>query len=333
LDHGSLLSVYLILCNEGPSRWKGLEHILTGELFEGSHKKPLQQKMKSLLLYLIIIFMNASFALGQEYYKPRDLTAENLFSKNIEGPNFRDGILYVVNFQKDGTVGAVKPNGQVDLYVTLPPGSIANAIQFDKKGNMLLADFMGHNILEVNGKTKKVSVYAHNDQFNQPNDICISSKGQLFASDPNWKEHKGQIWRIDTNGKSVLLKTDLGTTNGIELSPDEKTLYVNESEQRKIWKFDVDESGNVSNQKVFAEVPDFGLDGMKCDVQGNLYVTRHGKGVIEIYSPEGKILREVKMTGKLTSNIAFGGKDKKTCYVTLQDRKCVEVFRSETAGK
>jgi gluconolactonase len=281
----------------------------------------------------MIIVMNEKVAFSQKTYEARDLTSENLFSKNIEGPNFRNEILYVVNFQKDGTVGAVKPNGEVELFITLPEGSIANAIQFDKKGNMLLADFKGHNILKVDGKTKKVSVYTHNEKFNQPNDICINKKGQLFASDPNWKEHKGQLWRIDTDGKSVLLKSEMGTTNGIELSSDEKTLYVNESEQRKIWKFDVDKNGGISNQTLFAEVPDFGLDGMKCDAEGNLYVTRYGKGVIEIYSPAGKIIHEVAMKGKNTSNIAFGGKDKKTCYVTLQDRKCVEFFYAEIPGK
>jgi gluconolactonase len=277
--------------------------------------------------------MTTDILSAQDYYKATDLTAENLFSKNIEGPNYKNGVLYVVNFQKDGTVGAVQPSGEIELYVTLPEGSIANSIQFDKKGNMLLADFKGHNILKVDSKTKKVSIYSHNDQFNQPNDICINKKGQLFASDPNWKEGTGQIWRIDPNGKSALLKTNMGTTNGIELSPDEKTLYVNESAQRKIWKFDVNEAAEISNQKLFAEVPDFGLDGMKCDAKGNLYVTRYGKGVIEIYSPQGLLTREVTMKGKDTSNIAFGGKEKKTCYVTLQDRKCVEVFRSEIAGK
>jgi sugar lactone lactonase YvrE len=263
----------------------------------------------------------------------KDLTAENLFSENIEGPNYRDGILYVVNYQKDGTIGAVKPNGEVELFVTLPEGSIANAIQFDAGGNMLLADFKAHNILKVDIKSKAVSVFSHSDEFNQPNDICVSKNGYLFASDPNWKESTGQLWRIETTGEAVLLKDSMGTTNGIELSPDEKTLYVNESVQRKIWKFDVDEKGNISNQQLFAEVPDFGFDGMKCDKEGNLYVTRYGKGTIAIFSPEGKLLREFEMKGKKTSNIAFGGPDGKTCYVTLQDRKCVEVFENEIAGK
>jgi gluconolactonase len=284
-------------------------------------------------LILGALLVNSSLCMAQSAYVAKNLTAENLFTENIEGPNYRDGILYVVNFQKDGTIGAVKPNGEVELYLTLPEGSVANAIQFDSKGNMLLPDFKGHNILKVDKKTKTVSVYSHSDKFNQPNDICISKKGWLFASDPNWKESTGQIWRIDADGKPNLIQSGMGTTNGIELSPDEKTLYVNESVQKKIWKFDVDTEGNISNKQLFGEVPDFGFDGMKCDSKGNLYVTRWGKGTIVIFSPDGKQLHEVTMKGKKTSNINFGGKDKKTCYVTLQDRKCVEIFRSEIAGK
>ncbi len=286
--------------------------------------------MKKLFFFLVLLLLLVGC---KEPYVAKDLTAENLFSENIEGPNYRDGILYVVNFQKDGTIGAVKPDGSVELFVTLPEGSIANAIQFDATGNMLLPDFAAHNILKVDGKTKAISVLSHSEKFNQPNDICISKKGYLFASDPNWKESTGQIWRIETTGEAVLLKESMGTTNGIELSPDEKILYVNESVQRKIWRFDVDENGNISNQQLFAEVPDFGFDGMKCDKDGNLYITRWGKGTIAIFSPEGVLLREVEMKGKKTSNITFGGPNGKTCYVTLQDRKCVEVFESEIAGK
>jgi sugar lactone lactonase YvrE len=103
--------------------------------------------------------------------------------------------------------------------------------------------------------------------------------------------------------------------------------------QRKIWVFDVDSKGNIGDKKLFYQFEDFGMDGMKCDKLGNLYVTRHGKGTIAIISPDGKLIREVPMKGKLASNITFGGPEGKTCFVTLQDRKCVEVFESAVAGK
>jgi sugar lactone lactonase YvrE len=227
----------------------------------------------------------------------------------------------------------VKPDGTVALYVTLPEGSTANSIQFDKKGDMFLADFTGHNVLKVDVKTKKVTVHSHNDRFNQPNDLCINKKDQIFASDPNWKESSGQIGRIDPDGKSYLVQDNMGTTNGIELSPDEKTLYVNESVQKKVWAFDVDVKGNLSNKRLFAEFQDHGFDGMKCDKKGNLYLTRYGKGTIVVLSPEGKELKEIVLLGKRCSNLVFGGKAGKTVYVTLQDRKGMERFENDIPGK
>jgi sugar lactone lactonase YvrE len=278
--------------------------------------------MKYFLIFLLVVSANVF----SQVRHSSDFTAENLFSENIEGPCFRNGILYVVNYQTDGTIGSVKPDGSAELFVTLPAGSIANAIQFDPNGNMLLADFKGHNILKVDMISKVISVFAHNDLFNQPNDICISKKGRLFASDPNWKEGTGKLWRIEPTGQTVLLKENIGTTNGITLSPNEKTLYVNESVQRKIWAFDVDSNGAISHQRLFAQFDDFGLDGMKCDLTGNLYVTRYGKGTVAIFSPKGKLIRELILKGKKPSNLNFDSGKKTKCYVTLQDRKCVEVL-------
>lgn len=268
-------------------------------------------------------------------YQARDLTAENMFSVNIEGPNFdKAGNFYVVNFQKDGTVGKINTKtGAGEIFVTLPDSSVGNSVNFNSKGDMFLPDFKGHNVLRVDMKTRKINVYVHSGQFNQPNDLCINKKDQIFASDPAWATNGGQIWRIDPNRKAVLLETGMGTTNGIELSPDEKTLYVNESVQRKVWKYDVDKNGNVSNKTLFTSFPDFGLDGMKCDKAGNLHIARWGKGVIAVFSPKGELIREVPLKGKNCSNLIFGDKDGKTVYVTLQDRKCVETFRTDIPGK
>lgn len=279
----------------------------------------------SLSLALFSLLSSQTFA--QKQSKVEDFTAENLFTNNIEGPNFdKAGNLYVVNFKEDGTIGKVNPDGTCELFLTLPKGSTANAIQFDKAGNMYLADFSGHNVLKVDMKTKAVSTYCHNDAFNQPNDICITKKDVIFASDPSWKNSTGKIWRINKGGKETLLTDQMGTTNGICLSPDEKTLYVNESVQKKVWAFDVDLAGNIANKRLFASFEDGGLDGMKCDAKGNLYVCRWGLGKILVFSKKGKLLKEVQLKGLQSSNLVFSP-DGKYAYVTLQDRKGMERFK------
>lgn len=263
-----------------------------------------------------------------------DFTAENIFTGSIEGPAFdKNGNLYVVNFQKNGTIGKVDSNGNAELFIELPQGSVANSITFNSNGDMLLADYPMHNVLNVDMRTKTVSVFSHNEQFNQPNDLCINMHDQLFASDPHWKTSTGKLWRINPDGSSILLEDSLGTTNGIELSPDEKILYVNESIQRTVWKYSLDEHGNISNKSLFYQFNDFGMDGMKCDRDGNLYITRFGKGTIAVVSPEGKLIREVFLKGKNCSNLVFGGHDGRTVFVTLQDRKGMERFQNDIPGK
>jgi len=256
------------------------------------------------------------------------------YTSGLEGPAVdREGNLYFVNPLQSGSVGKVDTMGKFNLFIEhLPEGSTANGIRFGSDQSMYLADYTGHNVLKVNIQTKEVSVYAHDTLLNQPNDLAICCGDRMFASDPNWKESTGQLWKVE-NGKFQLLAKDMGTTNGVEVSPDAKTLYVNESVQRNIWAFDLDSQGNISNKRLFHQFDDFGMDGMRCDVDGNLYVTRHGKGTVAKLSPEGKLLLEVKLKGKKPSNIAFGGSDGKTAYITLQDRGYIETFRVEKPGR
>lgn len=85
----------------------------------------------------------------------------------------------------------------------------------------------------------------------------------------------------------------MGTTNGIEVCPDGKWLYVNESVQRNVWKFPIQSDGSLGDKQLIKQFPDFGFDGMRCDADGNLYITRHGKGTVVIMTPAGQELREI----------------------------------------
>lgn len=137
---------------------------------------------------------------------------------------------------------------------------------------------------------------------------------------------------VNPEREIVLLEEDMGTTNGIEVSPDGKKLYVNESIQRNIWQYDIEGDGSLANKSKFINFEDFGMDGMRCDADGNLYVTRYEKGTVVVVSPSGKKINEIQLKGKKPSNITFGGKDGKTCFVTLADRGCIESFRAKNPG-
>ena len=168
--------------------------------------------------------------------------------------------------------------------------------------------------------------------MNQPNDIALAPSGMIYASDPNWADGTGQLWRIDKKGRVKKIAADMGTTNGIEVSPDGRRLYVNESQQRKVWAFDIQPGGDIANKRLLIEFPDFGFDGMRCDVAGNRYISRHGKGVVAVVSPEGKMIREIDVLGRNPTNLCFGGPDGRTVYVTEADQKRLVQFRVDRPG-
>jgi len=269
----------------------------------------------------------------EELFVAKPLTSEGEFTRGIEGPACdAAGNIYAVNYGEQGTIGKVTPDGKGEVWVKLPNGSIGNGIRFDRAGMMYVADYKNHNILKINPETREVSVFAHSDEMSQPNDITIGPDGTLYASDPNWGKGTGQIWRIGTDGKVTRVASDMGTTNGIELSPDGKTLFVNESVQRKVWAFKVNDDGSLSEKRLVKEFPDHGFDGMRADVDGNLYITRYGKGTVVKMSPEGEILKEIDVLGASPSNLCFGGPDGRTVYVTEVTKTRLVQFRVDKPG-
>lgn len=263
-----------------------------------------------------------------------DWLPEHTFTNGIEGPaTDKEGNLYAVNYGKEGTIGKVRPDGSHECFVVLPEGSTGNGIRFDRTGNMLVADYTGHTILQIDMQTKKITCLVHEPRMNQPNDIALAPNGNIYASDPDWPNKKGQLWLIKPDGNISLLEGDMGTTNGIEVSPDGKHLYVNESAQLKVWVYDIQKNGTLRNKRLFHTFEGFGMDGIRCDVKGNLYLCRYDKGTVAMLSPEGKLLREIHLKGKQPSNITFGGPDNRRCFVTLQDRGCFETFTAPYPGR
>src|SRR5436305_933728 len=138
--------------------------------------------------------------------------------------------------------------------------------------------------------------------------------------------------RTEDKGKVTLAAGRMGTSNGLEVSPDCKMVYVREIVQRNAWAFHVGKDGALSNKRLLKKFDDHGFGGMRCDVDGNLYIARYGKGTVAVLSPQGKVLREVDVLGKSPSNLCFGGPDGRTVYVTEVDKRRLVQFRVDRPG-
>jgi len=287
--------------------------------------------LTSLLPLLLLTFSLP--CCGEDLFKAVPFTKPAEFTPGIEGPACdAAGNIYAVNFARQSTIGKVSPDGKGVVFIELTNGSVGNGIRFAPDGRMFIADYVNHNVLVVQAGQQTPTVFAHEAAMNQPNDLAISASGTLYASDPAWDKSTGQLWRIDTNGKVTKVAGDMGTTNGIDLSPDGKTLYVNESVQQNVWAFTVLPDGSLTNKRLIRKFPDHGFDGMRIDVDGNLYITRYGKGTVVKMAPDGSILQEVDVLGKQPSNLCFGGPDGRTVYVTEVEHTRLVSFRVDRPG-
>jgi signal peptidase len=301
----------------------------------------LSRRAVLLLCALAVGASAVSCASAQEApFQSKQVTPAGEYTFGIEGPAVDGrGNLYVVNFGRPGTIGKLPAGAsQSEPYAVLPEGSVGNAIRFDPQGRMFVADYKKHTIFLVSPDGKNVEAYFHSDDFNQPNDLTIANDGTIYASDPHWKAHDGQVWRIrkagdgKVVGEKMTAGRNMSTTNGIDLSPDGNILYVGESDTREIWSYRIDGTRLVSPRLV-KRFDDFGIDGLRTDTAGNLLVARILKGTIAVLSPEGKLKREIRLNGKEPTNLAFGGNDGKTVFVTQRQGGFVESFRSDRPGR
>lgn len=275
----------------------------------------------------VVFFASSMTALSNEPVTDSEIfVPAGTFHAEVEGPDTDSaGNLYAVNFggaadSNKGTIGKVTPDGVASLWLRLPSGSTGNGIQIDRDGSMFIADYTGHSIWRYHDG--KLSQWAHDERMHQPNDIALHRSGVVFASDPNWAANDGQVWRI-AQGAVPTIIAHTGTSNGIEISQDQQYLYVNESVQRRIWQYPLNIAGQVGQAKLLIEFADHGLDGMRTDRDGNLYVARYGKGVIAKISPQGQLLREYRLHGQFPTNVAFSP-DEQYLYVTMQKDGSIE---------
>jgi gluconolactonase len=248
--------------------------------------------------------------------------------------------------EKDGLSVALNPSGYTGQALKFREQG-SNGLTTDRGERLLLCQHGNRQIarLEADGRFTPLAEHYQGRRFNSPNDLCLASNGNIYFTDPPYgleglnnsplKElmFNGVYLRCPS-GEVVLISRKLDFPNGIALSPDEKTLYVNQSDPKAatITAFSVLPDGTVGEGRLFFDATprvagNKGLpDGLKVDERGNLWTS--GPGGILVISPEGKLLG-VLNTGEATANCAWGN-DGRTLYITA-DSKLLRI-RTRTRG-
>jgi gluconolactonase len=246
----------------------------------------------------------------------------------------------------EGMTLFMKPSGYTGLAdYGRQPGS--NGLTIDGQGRLVACEHGDRRIslLEKDGGKRTLADSYQGKRLNSPNDLVFKSNGDLYFTDPPYGLPKGPddprreldfsgVYLFSTDGKLTLLDKEMTRPNGLAFSPDEKTLYVAQSDPEKaVWMaFPVNDDGTLGKGRVFADVTAMakqypGLpDGMKVDGYGNLFAT--GPGGIHIFTPEGKRLGRIE-TGERTANCAWGD-DGLTLYITADMYLCR--IRTRTKG-
>jgi gluconolactonase len=242
----------------------------------------------------------------------------------------------------------MKPSGYTGVAdYGREPGS--NGLAFDAEGRLLLCE---HGDRRVSVLTKDGGKMTLADRFegkrlNSPNDLAVHSSGAIYFTDPPYGLRQREndprreldffgVFRIAPDGSMTVLIRGLERPNGIAFSPDEKTLYVAQSHGPApvVMAYPVKQDGTVGDGRVFFDATPFrasgrGLpDGLKTDIHGNVWTT--GPGGVFVLSPEGKPLGRL-LTGRATANLAFGGPDRATLYITANDTLCRVVTLTQGA--
>ncbi len=210
----------------------------------------------------------------------------------------------------------------------------SNGLLLDPNGNLLLCEHGGRRVSRMGEDGTRTTVVDNYEgkTFNSPNDAVVHSDGSLYFTDPPYgfveqdddpaKELDfNGIYRYSADGKLTLLNRDQSRPNGIGLSPDEKTLYVANSDQsNKVWMaYPVNDDGTLGDGSVFfdasSEQADGLPDGLALDTQGNIFAT--GPGGVWIFNPEGKHLGTIQ-PDEVPANVTFGDADGKTLYMTAR---------------
>jgi gluconolactonase len=290
----------------------------------------------------------------------------------------KDGKIYLTDITRTVVIKQNNPGGTIYRYdpVTgeiakfMEPSGMANGLHVDRNGDLIIAqdaDTGGRAVLRRNLTTGATTVVVNSYQgkrLNSPNDVTSDARGRIYFTDARYggnepMELPNAIYRVDPDGKTTQLATDILRPNGIEVSPDGKRLYVAASNSPTlpanpngpaqdrfglsrggVVVYDLDSNGSISNGRLFYRNDDFGADGMAMDTDGNLYVALHNgnpkepKGAVVVLAPDGTVLMtRPAADGVAPTNLGFGrGRDANLLYMTSGFRWGLYRIKTERRG-
>lgn len=249
-----------------------------------------------------------------------------------EGPALdRNGNLFAVNVDS-GDISKISPEGEVKTFVNT--GGAPNGAKFHANGDLYVADRQkGIIAISPDGKIRVIVDHYQGKKFYGPNDLIFDSKGNLYFTDPHGSSAEspfGCVYRFSSSGELTCLASGLAFPNGLVLSKDEKFLFVADTRKNRILRY-------VFNPPfrsyIFSQLSGgWGPDGLAFDVAGNLYVAHYGGGDVVILNLKGEIVERVPVGGGHPTNVAFGGPDRKTLYVTEVETGSVYRFETNYPG-
>lgn len=220
------------------------------------------------------------------------------------------------------------PNARIRRYTpssgfdVFAEGSNSNGLALDHNGDILAATHDVQSLSRFDPDTAVRTPLAltaptpPGAHFNSPNDLVVSSDGNVYFTDPDWQlgprdseTDSTSVYRVAPDGSVSVVDDTLDKPNGITLSPDERTLYVG-SAGNEIYSYRVKDDGSVDMRASF--VTTGAADGLTIDCAGNLYVTA---GTVQVFAPDKQKLGDITLAGT-PSNVAFGGSDQKTLFIT-----------------
>jgi gluconolactonase len=213
------------------------------------------------------------------------------------------------------------PENKVTVY--LKPCGRSNGLCFDAAGNLWACADEKNELWEISPAGKVLRVISGYDDrlLDGPNDVWIAPNGGLYISDPFYERpywHRGPIeqscegvYYLAPHAKSFTrVVDDFNKPNGIIGTPDGKTLYIADIGADKTYVYDIQPDGSLANKRLFCSL---GSDGMTIDSEGNVYLTGHG---VTVFNKEGKQILHIPIAEAWTGNICFGGRDRRTLFIT-----------------